>query len=365
MGALAVTLLAAEITARLDDRLFNETPILSNPDREHDLLQAEPWGYRGKPYGLYRRWQLNRHGFLGPEINETASGKRIMVLGASETFGLYEAKGKDYPAQLAVELARLGNPDVEVVNAAIVGQAVPSITAHWVNWASRFKPDIVLIYPSSHFYLDVDPPRPAIPSTRATPHKPPLQSRFAERLKDQAKQIPVLRSMRARHAVAAALAGKDRDFTFATPPANRLAAMITDLDHLMSTIERSGGRPVLVTHAFKMPLPIEPRDRAELEYFRIAFPRAAAEVFPAFGAAARTAIIELGKARGWPVIDAAEKLTGRRELFADPVHFTTDGARQMAVLLAEALHALLGPAPRNKPPYGTAPVGSAVKQEVR
>ena len=67
------------------------------------------------------------------------------------------------------------------------------------------------------------------------------------------------------------------------------------------------------------------------------FPRATVPSSPAFDTAARQVTIELGKRRGWPVIDAAAKLTGKREWFGDPVHFNDQGSEQMAQLLADAV----------------------------
>lgn len=355
IGALAVCLLAGEVASRLDDRIFSDIPLLSNPDRGRQLLVPEPWGVRGKPHGSFRKWQLNSEGFLGPELAADFNGTRLMLLGASETFGLYESKGHDYPALLAAELKRREQAGTglsfEVINAAIAGMTLPSMTRYWENWASRIKPDVVVLYPSSHFYLDAEPPRPPPLLMNAAPLPlDAMPSRFAERMKDQLKQIPILRAARARILVSEALADKGPDYMFAADPLprDRLAALRKDLEQLGEAIARRGAKPVLVTHAFRTPTTLLPSDRPELEYFRIFYPRATAETFPAFVEAARDVVIELGKARGWPVIDAAASLTGRRELFADPVHFNDQGSRLMAQLLADALPGVLARMPHGK-----------------
>src|SRR5262245_65881480 len=80
---------------------------------------------------------------------------RVMVLGASETFGIYESDQKEFPAQVAGLLrAKGGSPKVEVINAAIVGMTVRSMIPYWRNWASQFRPKIVVVYPSPLFYLE-------------------------------------------------------------------------------------------------------------------------------------------------------------------------------------------------------------------
>ena len=197
-AALFIGILSAEAVSRIDDWIFSDVPLYASPSRDRDLTIQETWGIRGRPHGHYRRWALNSHGFLGPEATAEPVGQRVMVLGASETFGLYESKGNDYPAMLTGELKRNGNAAIEIVNAAVAGMSLPAMTVYWENWASKFKPSAVLVYPSSHFYLADTPPAPPISRSPLPP--PPasgITSRFAERLQDQLRQIPLLRSIRA------------------------------------------------------------------------------------------------------------------------------------------------------------------------
>ena len=343
IGAAVAAFVAGEAASRLDDRLFTDTSLFSSPVRDIDLMTQEAWGTRGRENGSYRRWKLNSFGFLGREITLAPTGRRVMTLGASETFGLYESRDKSYPAQLAALLGQrpeLG--DVEVVNAAVAGMALPAMRVYWENWASRFRPGTVLIYPSTHFYLDTDAPTPPVLRDAAPERpRPGVRSRFAERLTDQVRTIGVLRRIRARLMLSRALDGQGPDFVFKQPPADRIAAYTADLEQLALAIERRGARPVLVTHAFRTPRTLSSADRAELEYFRIFVPRALPEVMPAFVADAREATIALARKHGWALIDAAAELSGRRELYADPVHFTDEGSRRMAGIIAAALPGLL------------------------
>jgi lysophospholipase L1-like esterase len=350
LAALALGLAAGELIARLDDRLFTDVPVLASPDREADLMLRGPSGIRGKPHGVYRKWKLNNFGFLGPDMLEAPAGHRVMVLGASETFGLYESRGHDYPSLLRQELNRDGKGHIEIVNAAIAGMALPTMTQFWDAWASRFDPTIVVIYPSPQFYLDIEPPAARLKSfvPEAIP-EPGVQSRLAERIKDSVKVWPVLREIRARFIVSGALKGKDDAYIFtASPPKARLEAFAQDLERLCDAIANRGAVPVLVTHAFKTPSPPAVRDLPELRYYRIFFPRATPESMPAFDAAAQTATIELARRRGWHVIDAASSLNGRRALFADPVHFNDAGSLQMASILATALPEIIASTPARR-----------------
>ena len=340
LAVLGVALLSAEAASRFDDAVFADVPVFSNPDREADLTVPEIWGARGKPRGHFRKWTLNSFGFLGPEMTQSPTRRRAMILGASETFGLFESAGNDYPAQLQRELDRR-NAGVEIVNAALPGMALPSISAYWEEWASRFRPDLVLIYPSSHFYLSDEVPKrqPLLAAPRQLT-APRLQSRFAERIKDTIKQLPALRALRSWFVVSQALAGHGPGYLFtADPPPDRLAAFERDLEALAGAVVERGAVPILITHAFQTPSPPAQSDMATLEYFRIFLPRALPAAIPAFEAAARKAVLALGQRRGWRVIDAAGSFSGHRELFADPVHFNDEGSRRMAALIGEQLTA--------------------------
>jgi hypothetical protein len=334
--ALVVCAGAGELASRTDDWLFADVPFFANPDRQHDLELHDADGVRGRPHGVYKKWKLNAYGFRGPEIDEhpASTVRRVMLLGASETFGLFESPDHEYAALLRERLAKAGHLEIEIVNAAIAGIGLPTMTHYWEQWASRFEPSVVVIYPSPHFYLDNKPPRfqPRIPEPNA------WQSRFAERVVDTVKKWDVLKAIRLHLHLRRELAGKGDDYLFdGTPPADRLEAYERDLETLADAVEKKGARPVLVTHAFKTPSPPAPGDRFELEYMRIFFPRALPESLPAFDEAARKETIELGRRRGWQVIDASAVMTGHREWFGDVVHFNDAGSAKMAEILAVAL----------------------------
>src|SRR4051812_32633747 len=98
---LAVVMLAsAEVGARVDDWIRLGIPFTHTPDYDHDLKYQDWFGVRGKPLGRYRRWKLDNYGFRGPDIAKLPSPgcRRILILGASETFGLYESDNREYPA---------------------------------------------------------------------------------------------------------------------------------------------------------------------------------------------------------------------------------------------------------------------------
>src|SRR5271170_6270728 len=85
---LAVAL-GAELGARLDDRFFEQIPFSANPSSD-DLSTRDQLGRHGTPFARFKKWRLNNLGFRGPDIARQATRgvPRILILGASETFGL-------------------------------------------------------------------------------------------------------------------------------------------------------------------------------------------------------------------------------------------------------------------------------------
>lgn len=351
-AALSVAFAGGEAAARLDDWMHQGVPLLASPDHAHDLTVRDEFGVHGRPGGRFKKWRLNAFGFRGAEITEEpAPGRtRLLVLGASETFGLHESEGKEYPAQLAERFAARGRPDVEVVNGAIAGVTVWSLKPYWEQWASRVRPRLVLIYPSTQLYLDDDPPGP--PHGDAAPSEgPAVRSRFLQRLEDVARQSDLLRELRLQYQTRCVLRGKGDDYFFRGAPQDRLDGFAADLAALVDSIRAHGAEPILVTHALRAASPPRPEDAGDLRAMRPFFPRARPETMVAFDDAADEAIRGLGRDKGVAVIDAAPALNGRREWFADLVHFNDAGAAAFADVLVDGVEPLL------PPPNGGTPAG--------
>ena len=335
---LGLVLISAEAAARVDDWWHFSVPVLANPDRDHDLTVRDDHGIHGRPHGRYRKWQLNAFGFRGPEISlePPPQRTRLMVLGASETFGLYESTGKEYPAQLADALRERSQADVEVVNASMAGITLCSLLPYWERWASRFRPHVVLVYPSPLLYLDDQPPKALLFNKDP---EAPVRSRFLGRLKDMARRSDLVRRARVELLVATGQSRRGSDWFFHTPPHDRLEQFVTDLDRLIASIQARGALPVLVTHACRSASPPRPEDRDDLQAMRVFLARPTPEVMVHFEELAREAVRDVGRRRHVTVIDAAAAMNANRAWFADLVHFNDAGAAVFAGLLADGLRA--------------------------
>jgi hypothetical protein len=337
-------ILSAETTARLDDWLLREVPFFSAPDHDRDLLIKDEAGItRGKPNGRFKKWRLNEFGFRCPEMTQAPiPGRiRIIVLGASESFGLYESAGKEFPAQLNNMLKREGRYDI--INAALPGMTVRSMISYWKAWVAQFRPDVVVIYPSPLFYLNDGFNEK--PSSAAKPlatqgqniRSLALRSRLIARLKDMVHVPDVIQKQRDEQTIAARTEGRSEDWYFHCIPEARLKLFASDLNELTRIIAEDGACPVLLTHAMRAMTPPRSEDVDDLRSMRVHLPRATDEVLVDFECAAVTVVRSIGIEKHLPVVDVARDMNGRRHYFADLVHFNDEGASVIAERIAECL----------------------------
>lgn len=339
-GMLFVSVvMAGEVMARIDDAARAGIPILNSP-AESDLTIRDSLGIRGRPFAQYRKWTLNNAGFRGSEVRPVPRSDcvRVAVMGASETFGSYESPEKEYPAQLADSLRRRGC--YEIINAAVVGMSLTGQVRLWDKWISRFRPDIVVIYPSPAFYLSNEAPRFDSYRTAPTARPPRLASRLVDRLKSRIQYPAFIQRRRVAKEIADARNGKPARWFYRQVPDERLALLRQHLDSLISTVRARGAMPVLMTHAMRFGDSLSGEDRDLLRSWVRYTPRATEEVLLAFELESAAMERDLAKTRGVPLVDAAAIMTGRTEWFEDAIHFTDEGSSVMAGSIALVIERL-------------------------
>jgi hypothetical protein len=342
LGILVIVVgVAGEFTARIQDYIRRGVPIWSAPDRDRDLVLHDALGIRGRPNGRFGRWQLNGFGFRGPQITkQPATGcHRVLILGASESFGLYESDGKDYPTQLQATLRGAGTDCYEVVNASLFGLPVSAITTLWENWARQFGPRTVVIYPTPSFYMNEHAPGPPGPPPAHVDGPPWWTPRLNGRAHDVFHFPPFIQRRRIARDAAALEAEHDRSWFWESVPPDRLPLFVRDLDTLASSIQAANATPVLVTHATAFHHPPDNDTQIDaLEAWRMHLAKPRGRVLLAFEDQARQGMLDLGRRRGFEVVDAAGVMNGHEEWFADDLlHFNDEGAAKLAVLLAAHL----------------------------
>jgi len=351
LGFAAVLVLVVgatgEVTARIEDYIRRDVPIFSAPDRYRDLVLHDALGIRGRPNGHFAHWRLNSFGFRGPEIaRQPAAGcHRVLVLGASESFGLYESDGHEYPAQLQTQLRSAGAGCYEVVNASLFGLTLPGITQLWENWAKQFGARTVIVYPTPAFYLNPNPPGPPGPPPATVDGPPWWTPRLRGRAEDLIDFPAFIQRRRVAKDAAALEAEHDRSWFFETVPPERLAQYVHDLDTLVSAIRAAQASPVLVTHTTGFHRPPDDATQIDaMEAWRLHMRKPRAPVLLAFEDETRQATLALAQRRGVDVVDAAGAMNGHQEWFAeDLLHFGDSGAARLAALLTAHLTAVPDP----------------------
>lgn len=151
-------LLTLEVATRIEQKIEYGAPLLSRYTYDSVLYTVDKYGILGKPNATFEKWHLNSLGFRGPEFDlEKLPGKpRIACIGASETFGLFEQAGNEWPRQLEHFLHEQGI-EAEVINAALAGMSLQQRSIHLQNRLLQFKPDIVILMLEYTSYAGITP----------------------------------------------------------------------------------------------------------------------------------------------------------------------------------------------------------------
>jgi hypothetical protein len=159
-----------ELWARIDDAIQFGAPMLSDYSQESMLVLKDSTGVRGRPHGRFEKWNLNSLGFRGPEIaaEKTPGVLRIATMGASETFGIYESPGMEWPRRLEAGLAEaFPGRAFEVVNAAFPGMGLESAGHYYETRVRPLRPDVILLYLNVLPFFDKPKPPGNPPVTQA------------------------------------------------------------------------------------------------------------------------------------------------------------------------------------------------------
>jgi hypothetical protein len=355
--ALLLTLLflvTLEAACRLEDWVQYRTPLFARERSPMDLLVRDAAGMHGRPNGRYRKWSLNAFGMRGPEVSRVkpADVIRVVTMGASETFGLYESNGKEYARQLEDSLnARLQTtepgscklPRAQVLNAAMPGMTLPTAAQDLRLRLRSLSPDIVVLYPTPASYLEDALPAAARPdSTAAAARRLPwyyaLYPRVAERVRNQIKSmLPIWVQDRLREReINAVLRRHPPEWRFRDLPVERLKAYEMDLRRAVGTIRSIGSVPVLMAHANRF-VGATHFDVPTLRAWEKFYPRAPGTLIIAFDSAARLTTVAVARDSQAVVVDLASSLARTHgAAFEDFSHFTDLGAALTAGALTRA-----------------------------
>ncbi len=315
----------------------------------HDRLRAtDDLGGSNRPGARFEKWAINRAGFRGPEVSLTkpAGVVRVGVAGASEVFGLYESPEKDLTAQLRERLAALAPGRFEVVNLAAAGMSLPRIRELVDRWAGRFDFDVIVLYPTPAFYLDLKPPSRSVDQARAPgeDHANPFALRLPDKVWQAARQVlpASLQAWVKRLEVERARSAHPPDWVWPTAPPERVALFAADVLELVRAIQVAGAEAILATHAHPFSPPVRGEEVAQMDAWIRFYPRATGECLVDMERQASKVLRGIGRERSIAVVDVQEAVGKDPQHYADFSHFSDEGAARAAEALAAEIlaHAL-------------------------
>jgi hypothetical protein len=351
-----VFFLVLEATCRVEDWVMYRMSVTSPYSNLNDLVVRDADGMHGRPNAQFEKWSMNNLGMRAPEtpLIPPPGTLRVFTVGASETFGLRESPGHEFPQQLEDSLniqigrgACGGEPRLrfQVLNAAFPGMGVPTIEQDIRNRLRRMHPDFVFAYPSPAQYLDDEPPFAAPPDSASRPTQPTrlraLRPRSIERISDQLKLLlPEWLKTRVRgFQRRKEIDNHPADWQFTSVPENRVALFESDLRRLIGTIRATGAEPILATHG-NLFMDRKERDAYALVAWEKFYPRATRSTIIAFDSVARVVMLRVATDSAVVVVDAAKRLAAApAAAFADFVHFTDLGSSHMAAVGSEGVMA--------------------------
>jgi len=322
---------ALELGARLDDWWRFEVPMSSGASSADALWVVDSLGGHGRASAHYQKWQMNALGLRGPEVpvHPEPGRCRVITVGASETFGLYESPGEEWPAQLA----RLAGSRVEVLNAALPGMSLPTVTQDVRRRLAGYRPNVVVLYPSPAQYLGREAPSAVRPRSSLGAHAGAgvlATVRVASRVRDQVKgMIPsvILDELRRRDVERQ----RSRDGGALTDAAiaARGRAFEEDVRGFVGDVRTAGAQPLLVVHAHAGNDHPAPSSNLLLAWQR-QVPLAEIRNLIAFEAATAAAVIRVAADSNVAFGDPRAALARGSDYWADAVHFSDRGAAVIA-----------------------------------
>ncbi|RME22953.1 MAG: hypothetical protein D6800_10465, partial [Candidatus Zixiibacteriota bacterium] len=307
-----------------------------------DMLRiGDSLGFHNRPGARFQKWVIDSFGFRGPEITKAKpdSVVRVIVVGASESFGLGESPGMEYPAQMQRVLDSVAPGRYQVLNAACPGMTPPRIKYFFDNWLVQFDPDILVYYPSPSFYLDNQPIPDSMNIAAINRWRPKHSLRIVDKARIMLKRfIPHRLQTAIRKYLRERRQQKAQDgWVFTEIPQDRLKLFERHLRELIADVKSHGVRVIIGTHGNRFGKVLSSEDEFHLENGLHYNPRVTPEVALAFEPAANKLIENVAAADSCVLVDIARRVPKGGEYFFDAGHFNDRGASLVAHLFADAV----------------------------
>ncbi len=335
-----------ELACRIEQYVLYEAPLLGMYTYDTALFTMDEYGIRGKPNGDYEKWRLNSLGFRGPElgIEKQPGTLRIVCIGASETFGLYEGRDNEWPRQLERKLKTQGI-EVEVINAAIAGMSLSQRTIHLQKRLLQLRPDMVVMMLEYGSYAGLTPERlRAQRSMRAVlpDHQGLIEQMKSLRAPVKIKEVaipmlsPLVQAWLAKWEKAAKLELRKKDIgerfrSFHHVMPFEVEVFRQDLDDLSHVTQSAGSRLVLLSPAMWM-------TEENLSSMYLSWPYIDESWWREARVRMGKEASEFARTKHIQYLDLSQAIKGHEAgWMVDMLHFNDDGAWQVAQYVSHAI----------------------------
>jgi len=354
--SLALFFLSLEVCARVEDRINYGAPLLG-PYSVEKLRGTADGMPCNVPNVRFEKWRNNNLGFRGPDVavEKPAAAVRVVCLGASETYGLFETPGKEWPAQLQELLA--GDKRYQVINGAVVGLNLANYRGYLEKHLLPLKPDVVLICMNPLFYAVREVRRASGAAPRVATSKPAAAGSPSPSLGDTLRIVPKLKlalkqvltqylpdalkwyqvrklQEEIRELEARRLKGGEPKETV---PDAYVEHFASDLDALLAFAKSRGIRVVVMTYPSLIStdnIGDYPETFLDNRRFCIEYTLSGmVDIFDKFNGAVRRCALK----QRVEVVDLDRRFPKSPLYFGDNVHYTDRGSRLVAELLAQAV----------------------------
>lgn len=350
-----IAFLAAFAAAEIYARYFSHTGYFTPEIVRKRSLQYDPAIFARHVFareektvtdwrGAERLYYINEKGYRGRDFDfvKAPGTTRIIFYGGSSVFDL-KCYDDDWPHRVESLLRASGFPQVEVINAGIPQHASFDSFGRFFAEGHLLDPDYVVLYDAWNDIKNFRSIEPLLRTVRpyAEAADPRLSYRnFLDRALCGLSQVYVrLRYRYYDWRLRAGEEGQQPEGEYASefgeigPTQYRVnAELFVDL------ARNIGAVPVLMTEARLVSPDNTPAQKEHIAYgYQLLTHEALCRAFQRCDDVIRSVAQE----KGAYLIDASVQLTGREDLFVDHVHFTEEGSKQAAQLVAEHFITLL------------------------
>jgi len=343
-----IFLLVLECLARIDDRVKYGANLWTGYNA--DMLRSfDSAGTRvNVPNVRFKKWRNNAAGFRGEEIlsNKPHGVRRVVCLGSSETYGLYEKEGNEWPAQLR----RLLNDETryEIVNAGVAGLDLSQYRQYYLSHLATIAPDVIIVFANPFRYLSGLKNNPfrngreeRYQAETNRHHKfiePRITSNAADAIRNMIppmllQKYQAYKYLNTLHRKQSGLAHKP----YTQTPDSRVMKYRNDLEEMIMLLKKENVQIILTTYpVFETPADTRNASNILLEE-RIGCPDLSIEGIIDGLAKCNNAIKHLTSEYGLKCVDNEARIPNSTQCFADNVHYTDHGAKQIATNFADIL----------------------------